>query len=134
MKDIDMTSSQPYLVRAMYEWITDNGLTPYVLVNANVSEVQIPKEYIENGKIILNISDRAISDFIQDNEWMQFSARFRGKKMNVCIPIEAIMAIYARENGKGMVLDHESGRAASAEQSVPKTERKTGKPHLQLVK
>jgi len=125
-----MTSTRPYLVRAIHEWITDNQLTPYILVNAQMPAMKIPERYIENGKIILNISYRAVRELKLENDRINFSARFDGKPMNVNIPIQAVMAIYAKENGQGMVLDEHNGTPPPHE---PPPE-KIAKPHLTLVK
>ncbi len=98
-----MTSSRPYILRAIHQWIVDNGLTPHLLVNTAVPGTRVPEQYIENGKIILNISARAVSDYHQDNEWILFQARFGGRSQEIVIPVSAVLAIYAKENGKGMV-------------------------------
>lgn len=132
-----MTSSRPYIFRAINEWITDNGLTPYVLVNAEYAGVSVPGQHVENGKIILNISPRAISDWRLDNDWISFSARFGGKSCEISFPVHAVLAIYARENGKGMVFERENGVTTEASPSPPKpTKPPAGKKrrHLQLVK
>lgn len=98
-----MTSSRPYLLQALLDWITDNQLTPHIIVDANYPETSIPRQFVENGKIVLNISPFAVRDFFLDKEKVSFSARFSGSPMNIYIPIPAILAIYARENGQGMV-------------------------------
>ncbi len=98
-----MISTQPYLIRAMYDWITDNGLTPYLLVNADYNdEVEVPQQFVEDGKIILNIKENAIQGLSLDNDWISFQARFSGNQFSVFIPTPAVLAIYAKENGKGM--------------------------------
>jgi len=104
-----MMSSRPYLIRAMREWISDNGLTPYILVDASASGAVVPEQFIENGKIVLNISERAAEGLHQDNDWILFSARFNGHAMDISVPISAVLAIYAKENGQGMVLDKDEG-------------------------
>jgi len=98
-----MTSSRPYLLRAIYEWIIDNGLTPYLLVNASVENVVVPTEFVSNGKIILNVAPAAVKDLNIGNDEVHFNARFSGSPMYVCVPMDAAMAIYAKENGRGMV-------------------------------
>lgn len=126
---MNMTSSRPYLIRAIHEWISDNQLTPYILVNAHAPALKIPERYVENGKIILNVSYRAVRDLQLDNNEINFSARFDGQSMDVHIPIQAVIAIYAKENGQGMVLDEQEKR--------PPPERprdKVSKPRLTLVK
>ena len=103
----DMTPSRPYFIRAIYEWILDNELTPYLLVNANYPMVQVPTEFINDGKIILNLIPSAISNLHMGNDEVEFSARFGGKARNVYVPIGAILAVYAKENGKGMFFDED---------------------------
>ncbi len=97
-----MTPSKPYLIRAFYEWIVDNGVTPYLLVDAEMENVEVPLQYVNNGQIVLNLSPTAIQGLNMDNEWVSFSARFSGRAMEVFVPIAAVLAIYARENGQGM--------------------------------
>lgn len=102
-ENIQMTSSRPYLLQALMDWITDNHLTPHIIVDANYPETLIPRQFVENGKIVLNISPFAVRDFLLDKEKLSFSARFGGSPMDIYIPIAAVLAIYARENGQGMV-------------------------------
>ena len=98
-----MTSSRPYLLRAIYDWIVDNGLTPYLLVNANLENVMVPTEYVSDGKIILNVAPAAVNDLEIENDEVHFNARFSGNPMYVSVPMAATMAIYSKENGRGMV-------------------------------
>ncbi len=100
-----MVSSRPYLIRAMHEWIIDSDLTPYVLVDANYQDVVIPLEYVEDGKILLNISPGATQHLNLGNEFVIFSARFSGKAMEVSFPVGAALAVYAKENGRGMMFN-----------------------------
>jgi len=97
----DSTSTRPYLIRALYEWCTDNGLTPYVAVSVD-SSVQVPREYVKNHEIVLNISFDATSSLELGNEYIQFKARFAGSARDIMVPISRVIAIYARENGQGM--------------------------------
>ncbi len=97
-----MTSNRPYLIRAFYEWISDNDYTPYLLINANNASAVIPRAFVDDGKIILNVADRAVRGLELSNEAVTFQARFGGQPMNVYVPVEAVMAIYAQENGEGM--------------------------------
>jgi len=97
-----MTPQKPYLIRAIYEWLLDNQLTPYLLVNTTHSDVQVPIEFINDDKIVLNIAPDAVKNFHADNGWISFSARFSGKSMELFIPIAAIQAIYGKENNEGM--------------------------------
>lgn len=98
-----MTSSRPYLIRALYEWIVDNGFTPYMLVDTSVDRVEVPRAFVENGRIILNISPEATHSLVLGNEAVTFNARFSGTAMDVHVPVVSVLAIYARENGQGMM-------------------------------
>jgi stringent starvation protein B len=98
-----MTSSRPYLLRAFYEWIVDNNTTPYVVVNAFYPNVSVPQEYVENGKIVLNISPGAVRGLLLANDHIEFNARFAGIPQDIYVPMRAITAVYAKENGRGMV-------------------------------
>ena len=95
------SSTRPYLIRALYEWCTDNGLTPYVAVHVD-DTVQVPREYVKDGEIVLNISFDATSGLELGNEFVAFSARFAGKARDIVVPMDRVIAIYARENGQGM--------------------------------
>lgn len=98
-----MTSSRPYLIRALYEWIVDNSFTPYMLVDASLESVQVPRAFVENGRIILNISPEATHSLVLGNDAITFNARFSGTAMDVNVPVVGVLAIYARENGQGMM-------------------------------
>ncbi len=98
-----MNSSRPYLIRALYEWIVDNSLTPYVLVDTSAAEVVVPQSFVENGRIILNVSPDATHSLVLGNDLITFNARFSGSAMDVNIPVSSVLAIYARENGQGMM-------------------------------
>ena len=95
------SSTRPYLVRAMYEWCADNGFTPYIAAYVDAS-VQVPLEFVKNNEIVLNVGMDATSDLLMDNEWISFKARFSGTAREILVPMERVMAIYARENGQGM--------------------------------
>ncbi len=97
----ESTSTRPYLIRALYEWCTDNGLTPYVAVKVDNS-VQVPREHVKDGEIVLNISFDATSSLQLGNEYIEFKARFGGKSREILVPVGRVIAIYARENGQGM--------------------------------
>ncbi len=97
----ESTSTRPYLIRALYEWCTDNGLTPYVAVRVDDS-VQVPREFVKDGEIVLNISFDATSALQLGNDFIEFKARFGGKPREILVPIGRVIAIYARENGQGM--------------------------------
>lgn len=102
-----MTSSRPYMVRALYEWILENDCTPYVLVNALADDVLVPTEYVKNGQIVLNVSPNAILDLQLSNESIAFNGRFGGVPTDIYAPMSAVMGIYARENGQGMIFEAE---------------------------
>lgn len=97
----ESTSTRPYLIRALYEWCTDNGFTPYVAVRVDDS-VQVPREFVHDGEIVLNISFDATSSLQLGNDFIEFKARFGGKPRDILVPVERVIAIYARENGQGM--------------------------------
>ena len=97
----DSSSTRPYLIRALYEWCTDNGLTPYVAVSVD-DTVQVPREYVKNNEIVLNISFDATSSLKLGNDFIEFKARFAGSAREILVPISHVIAIYARENGQGM--------------------------------
>jgi stringent starvation protein B len=102
-----MKASRPYLVRALYGWIVDNGMTPYLLVDADLIHVQVPREHVNNGKIVLNLDPDAVQGLELGNQAVRFSARFASGHLDCYIPIPAVLAIYASENGKGMFFNHE---------------------------
>ncbi|WP_435104673.1 ClpXP protease specificity-enhancing factor [Arhodomonas sp. AD133] len=104
-----MTPRRPYLIRALYEWITDNGLTPYLLVDTGVEGIEAPLEYADKGKLVLNVAPRAVRALELGNDWVSFNARFGGAPRDVFLPVAAIIAIYARENGQGMLFGSEDG-------------------------
>ena len=109
----ESTSTRPYLIRALYEWCTDNGLTPYVAVRVDDS-VQVPREFVKDGEIVLNISFDATSSLQLGNDFIEFKARFGGKPREILVPIGRVIAIYARENGQGMAFPQPVDVLASA--------------------
>ena len=113
MNALDATSTRPYLIRALYEWCTDNGFTPYVAVSVDDS-VQVPREYVKNNEIVLNISFDATSSLQLGNEFIEFKARFAGSAREIIVPISHVIAIYARENGQGMAFPMGSTPAGPA--------------------
>ncbi|MCK5120353.1 MAG: ClpXP protease specificity-enhancing factor [Methylococcales bacterium] len=123
-----MTSLKPYMIRSIYEWIIDNQLTPHLLVDAENFDSILPRDFIEDGKIVLNIRPEAIQGLILGNEEIQFNARFSGQPMQIVTPTMAVLAIYAKENGKGMVFDPEDY------DNTPPPEKKPTKPQLRVVK
>jgi stringent starvation protein B len=125
-----MTSNRPYLLRALYEWITDNGLTPHILVDAEVDGVNVPDHVIQKGKVVLNIADGATEQLMLDNEIIEFKARFSGNPYQIVVPMKAVIAIYARENGQGMMF-------AKDESNPPPVDGSDAPPprnHLKVVK
>jgi len=135
---MDMTSNRPYLVRAFYEWMVDNGLTPYVLVDVNDSEVLVPWEFVEDGRITLNIAPSAVRNLELGNEYISFNARFSGKPMDVLFPAESVLGVYAQENGSGMLFPEEGAPETEVEATETETEPdKTpprGRPSLKVIK
>lgn len=134
-----MTSTRPYLMRALYDWIVDNQLTPYIVVNAEAAGVQVPMQYVEAGRIVLNISPTAAQGLQIGNEWLEFNARFSGVARVVTTPIQAVMAIYAKENGRGMVFGEEDGGNDDGDNGQPpapssNNNRPHKKPKLTIVK
>ena len=124
MTDAELPSTRPYLIRALYDWCTDNGFTPYVAVKVDNS-VQVPREYVQGGEIVLNVSMDATSSLKLGNDFIEFKARFGGKPREIMVPIHRVMAIYARENGQGMafpVSDEESASAALSAVDSPTLE------------
>lgn len=100
-----MSSSRPHIVRALYEWIIENDCTPYILVNAFADDVEVPQEHVKDGQIILNISPSAVQSLFIRSEAIDFDGRFAGIPKRVYVPISAVMGIYAKENGQGMIFD-----------------------------
>ena len=104
----ELTPNRPYLLRAYYDWLMDNQLTPHVVVDAYVPGTQVPQQYVKDGQIVLNITESAVGGLQITNEFIEFSARFGGVPQQVLLPMAAIVAIYARENGAGTVFDVEA--------------------------
>lgn len=115
----DSSSTRPYLIRALYEWCTDNGLTPFIAVLVDET-VRVPNEYVKDGEIVLNISFDATSALTMGNEFIEFKGRFGGVARDIYVPVDRVVAIYARENGQGMAFPMlaRSGSVASAEQPL----------------
>jgi len=139
----DTPSTQPYLLRAIYDWAVDSGFTPHLLVNANAEGVRLPPGYVSDGRITLNVHPRAVRGLELGNEAISFSARFGGNSMNVLVPMTAVLAIFARENGQGLSFHAESATAVpeapnqpeSAEPEPPtEPSPPRGRPSLKRVK
>jgi stringent starvation protein B len=129
-----MTSLKPYLIRSVYDWIVDNDLTPHLLVDATHSQAVVPQQFANDGKIVLNIRPQAIEALSLGNEEIHFNARFSGKAMYIIVPVSAVLAIYAKENNKGMGFDPEEYADTDAP-SPPEPEKKPPtKPNLRIVK
>lgn len=137
-----MTSSRPYLIRALYEWIVDNDFTPYMLVDASTGQVEVPRTFVENDRIILNISPDATHSLVLGNDAVTFNARFSGAAMDVLVPVSCVVAIYARENGQGMMFgerddippDPPPGDTQSDGGNTPAPAARARKPNLKIVK
>ena len=132
-----MTSNRPYLLRALYDWICDNRLTPYIVVNTTAGDMNVPRDFIEDDRIVLNISVSAVRDLELDNDYISFKARFAGQSMDVYFPAEAVIAIYAKENGRGMIFPDEEDFENDGEgvsESENKEEKKKKRSHLKVVK
>lgn len=138
-----MTSTRPYLLRALYEWIIENNFTPHIVINAEANNVKAPKQFIKDGEIVLNISPVAVPDLVINNYTVEFTARFSGAPKKIYAPISAVMAIYARENGRGIVFEEDEGDDGG--DGLPPDDltpgsgpgsgsRKRGKPKLRIVK
>lgn len=125
-----MTSSKPYLVRGLNEWILDNGLTPYVLIAATGDRVMVPPGIAQDGKVVLNISPDAVRELAIDNEGVAFSARFNGVSQDVYCPMSSVLAIYARENGEGMMFPEDEAEVDT--QATVESDKKA--PSLKLIK
>lgn len=120
-------------MRALYEWIVDNDCTPYVLVDATMEGVNVPQQFVKDGQIVLNISPSAVMDLTVSNESMSFNGRFGGVAEDVYVPVAAIVGIYARENGQGMVFEPEEA-PEPPDETPPEPDKPEGRPSLKIVK
>lgn len=143
--NIVMTPNRPYLLRAIYDWISDNDLTPYVLVDATFEGVSVPPQAVRNGQVVLNLTMQAVVNLDLGNDRVSFSARFSGVSQSVNFPIAAVQAIYAQENGQGMMFAEQDGGDEPPPPQIPPPDssptepeadksRKRGAPHLKVVK
>jgi len=130
----EMTSNRPYLLRALYEWIADNNMTPHILVDAGFANVDVPDQAVQKGKVILNIDQAAVRDLEMTNDGLTFNARFSGRQYQVSVPVEAVLAIYSKENGQGMMFaqDEDGGPPTGPDTDSPDSGPK--RPHLKVVK
>ena len=130
-----MTSSKPYLVRALYEWILDNDNTPYILVDTSSDQVSIPNGIASDGKVVLNLAPAAIQNLEMTNDFISFSARFNGVGEQIFVPVTSLLAIYARENGEGMMFPNEEDSASTvADGEAVKPAPKSAGPTLKVIK
>ncbi|MDP1573311.1 MAG: ClpXP protease specificity-enhancing factor [Coxiellaceae bacterium] len=125
-----MTSSRPYFLRALHEWIVANALTPHLMVDATVFGVSVPEQHVKEGKIVLNVSPQAVVGLSLTNDWVTFDARFSGVTRNIRLPMASITAIYALENGRGMVFEEEDFDDLPPPELTPSGAR----PSLKVVK
>lgn len=130
-----MTPSRPYIMRALYEWIVDNGCTPYILVDAAIDDVMVPEQYVKDGQIVLNISPTAVMELNIANDAVAFNGRFGGVATDIYVPVNAVIGIYARENGQGMVFEpEEQSDDTPPEDTPPEPNKPEGRPSLKIVK
>ncbi len=127
-----MNSSRPYIMRALYEWIVDNDMTPYVLVDASIDGVMVPQQFVKDNQIVLNISPDAVVELSISNESVSFNGRFGGVATDIFAPVAAVVGIYARENGQGMVFDPEDN-LTPPDDTTPSPD-KPERPSLKIVK
>ena len=131
-------STKPYLIRAIHEWCTDSGFTPYLSVQVD-AQTRVPAEHVKNGEIVLNVGNDATHRLTIGNDLIQFSARFGGVSRECSIPVEAVTGIFAKENGQGLFFPREAAPGAAAVSSPPETTPPAttpngGKPKLQVIK
>ncbi|MBU5617971.1 ClpXP protease specificity-enhancing factor [Psychrobacter sp. TAE2020] len=137
-----ITPTRPYMVRAIYQWIEDNDLTPYLMVDATAENLQIPVGHVQDGRIVLNIASRATGNMSMENDYVHFSARFGGVSQEIWVPVTAILGIYAKENSQGMFFDpNEYDDYQPAEESIsatthskPATPKRPNKAGLKVLK
>jgi stringent starvation protein B len=139
MADTPVRSRRPYLLRAMHEWISDSNQTPHIVVDASLEGVEVPRQYVQGGKIILNVSSNATSMLSLGNDLVRFRARFGAATYDVSVPIIAVLGIYARETGQGMIFseaDTPPQPPAPPSEPAPNTagEGKRSKPTLKVIK
>ena len=135
-----MKSRRPYLLRALHEWISDSNCTPHIVVDAGVAGVEVPRQYVQDGKIVLNVSWSATGQLQLGNDELQFNSRFGGVSMHVRIPVSAVLAIYARETGQGMIFTEDdapqppSGPQGPQPEPQPPKDAGAGRARLKVVK
>ena len=143
-----MTPNRPYLIRALYEWITDNGMTPHLVVDAEHPSANVPRGFVDDGRIVLNVAPQAVQALQLGNESIQFSARFGGSPFPVSVPPQAVLGIYARENGHGMLFPDDDPAADDESPTEPNDgpdrgargdnggdgDKKPSRPALRIIK
>jgi len=131
-----LTPSKPYVIRAIYDWIVDNNCTPHVLIDAAADGVVVPDDYVTDGQIVLNISPAAVVSLQLGNDAVSFSGRFGGIPLDVLLPLDSVLGIYARENGQGMIFDddEELGDPTPPPEPDPIVPGSARRPSLKLVK
>lgn len=136
-----MTPNRPYLLRAMYDWIADNHFTPYVLVDAGAQGVEVPPQAVRDGRVVLNLDMQAVADLDLGNDRVSFKARFSGASQLVRFPVAAVLAIYAQENGQGMMFAEDSEQSPPPDAPPPADDSprndkpaKSSAPHLRVIK
>lgn len=132
-----MTSSKPYLLRALHEWILDNNMTPHLIVDAEAQDVVVPPQAIQDGRVVLNISPSATRGLTLENDSVSFQARFSGVSRELWIPSAAILAIYARENGQGMMFADAADDSPDSDAPGPGDDKpgpRPGGPKLRVIK
>ncbi len=133
-----MSSLKPYLIRAVYDWCVDQDFTPYLLANVESNEVVVPRQFAQEGRIVLNLKPQAVHNLALGDTRIEFNARFGGAPMQVKIPVQAVLAIYARENGQGMVFEgsgeDEPSTPSSPPPGEPQTKPSKPRPVLKVVK
>ena len=148
-----MMPRRPYLLRAFYEWIVDNELTPHLVVDATMNGVRVPEEFVQDGQIVLNVAPHSVGNLEMGNEAVTFNARFGGRPHSLILPLYAIQAIYARENGAGTMFEPEEAYELTSDEGIfeeetlspaseqhsssedkPELSRPTGRPSLRVVK
>lgn len=146
---MEMSSNRPYLVRAYYDWIVDNECTPHLIVDAESAGVEVPRDFVIEGQIVLNIAPRAVAGLLMNNTALSFNARFNGRPTDIYIPIEAVVGIYARENQAGIAFpaqalddnreigpgaDQNAGEKSETDRDPPPAPGPGGPPRLRVVK
>lgn len=140
-QELNLTPTRPYLARAIYEWICDNNLTPYLLVDATKPYTDVPTQFVQDGQIVLNIVPHAVHKLNMSNDALTFSARFGGVSKDIYVPFNAVLGLYAKENGQGLFFDPEEysdaqvpeNKVESKHNEIQETETPKKKPSLRIL-